>query len=166
MNNFKQKLKVHNSKNVDKEVCNKVTLEMKKLCKKINLEENEESSEEKKIKIEQIEKRIRGISKIFINYQRNMDNIRENEFKNEFLKRNAKHEISEIDKELQKIVNDAENEIYKIINREEDKIQVADRIEGIKEVLENFDEDISFIYKLEMQQTKMGSLIFEEEQII
>lgn len=176
MNNFKLMLKVNNSRNIDEIICNKITLEMKKLCRDIKeREEKEEENKSKKLerekkeiqkrKIEQIENRIRGISKIFINYQRNMENIRENEIRNKLLKGETTHEINETDKELQKVIEKAEKEMYEKIYREEDKDQIADRMNGIKELLENFDDDMNFILRLEMQQTKMGNLIIEEEKM-
>ena len=176
MNNFKLMLKVNNSKNIDEVICNKITLEMKKLCKDIKEEEGKEeknktnklereNKEIQKRKIEQIENRIRGISKIFINYQRNMENIRENEIRNKLLKGETQHEVNETDKELQKVIEKAEKEMCEKIDREEDKNQITDRMNGIKELLENFDDDMNFILRLEMQQTKLGNLIIEEEKM-
>lgn len=176
MNNFKLMLKVNNSRNIDEIICNKITLEMKKLCRDIKeREEKEEENKSKKLerekkeiqkrKIEQIENRIRGISKIFINFQRNMENIRENEIRNKLLKGETTHEVNETDKELQKVIEKAEKEMYEKIYIEEDKNQIADRMNGIKELLENFDDDMNFILRLEMQQTKMGNLIIEEEKM-
>ena len=176
MNNFKLMLKVNNSRNIDEVICNKITLEMKKLCKDIKEEEGKEeknktnklereNKEIQKRKIEQIENRIRGISKIFINYQRNMENIRENEIRNKVLKGETPHEVNETDKELQKVIEKAEKEMCEKIDREEDKNQITDRMNGIKELLENFDDDMNFILRLEMQQTKMGNLIIEEEKM-
>ena len=169
MNSFKLMLKVNNRRNIDELICSKIIFEMKKLCrdikeKKENKEKIEENDEIRRIKIEQIENRIRGISKIFINYQRNMENIRENETRNKLLKGDMEREINETDKELQKIVEKAESEMYKKIRKEEDRKQVLDRMNGIKQLLENFDDDMNFILKLEMQQTKMGNLIYEEEK--
>lgn len=169
MNDFRQMIRVNSRKNIDEVICNKITLEMKKLCESIKgtkdiEDDDEENKELKEQQIQQIEDRIRGISKIFINYQRNMENIKENELRNKLLKISKPHKVNETDKELQKIVQKAGKEVYKKIHKEEEKSQVMDRTEGIKELLENFDDDMSFIHKLEMQQTKMGEMIFEEEK--
>lgn len=166
MNNFKLRLKVNNRRNIDEIICNKIIHEMEKLCTDIKEKEENKSKnvEIAKRKIEQIENRIRGISKIFINYQRNMENIRENKVRNKLLERETIHEINETDKELQKVIEKAEKEMYEKANMEEDKNQITDRMNGIKELLENFDYDMNFILRLEMQQTKMGNLIVEKEK--
>lgn len=169
MNDFRQMIRVNSGKNIDEVICNKITLEMKRLCEKIRGEEDieeddDENRELREEQIEQIEDRIRGITKFFINYQRNMENIKENELRNKLLKIDRPHEVNETDKELQKIVQKAGKEMYKKIHKEEEKSQVMDRTKGIKDLLENFDDDMSFIHRLEMQQTKMGELIYEEEK--
>ncbi|MBQ2938492.1 MAG: hypothetical protein IJE05_06450 [Clostridia bacterium] len=168
MNSFKLALKVNNRRSMDELICKKIIFEMRKLCRDIKEKEEykteEDDNEIRRVKIEQIENRIRGISKIFMNYQRNMENIRENESRNKLLNGETEREINETDKELQKVLEKAENEICKKIHKEEDKKQVSDRMSGIKELLENFDDDMKFILKLEMQQTKMGNLIYEEEK--
>lgn len=165
MNSFKLTLKVNSRKSMDEIICKKIIFEMRKLCRDIKEEYKVEDNDEiRRVKIEQIENRIRGISKIFMNYQRNMENIRENESRNKLLNRDTEHEINETDKELQKVLEKAENEMYKKVHKEEEKKQVSDRITGIRELLENFDDDMQFILKLEMQQTKMGDLIYEEEK--
>lgn len=170
MNNFKQRLKVSNRRNIDEIICNAIILEMKTLCETMKKREDSRLGEkcehiEEQMKIKQIENRIKGISKIFINYQRNIDNIRAKELRDKLFKIESNHELNDIDRELQKIVEKTGKKICKRIRKEEVKSQVTERTEGIKELLENFDEDMYYIYQLEMQQTKLGSLIFEEEKI-
>lgn len=169
MNDFRQMIRVNSCKNVDEVICNKIILEMKMLCEKIREEEDaeEDDDENKELRdeqIKQIEDRIRGITKFFINYQRNMENIKEKELRNKLLKIDKPHEVNETDKELQKIVQNAGKEMYKKIHKKEEKSQVIDRTKGINELLENFDDDMNFIHRLEMQQTKMSELMYEEEK--
>lgn len=162
MNDFSQRIKVKRRKNIDEIVCKKITLEMRRLCEIIKDKEENKEVQEKQIK--QIENRIKGISKIFINYPKNMENIKENQLRNKLLKINKKHKANATDKQLQKIVQKAGKEVCQRIDKEEDRIQVVDRTNGITELLEDFDDDMNFIHRLEMQQTKLGELIFEEEK--
>ena len=58
-----------------------------------------------------------------------------------------------------------ENCLYKLYSKtdsEEDKKQVLSRINGLDELLENFDKNFLKIQRMEMQQTKLGYLALAE----
>lgn len=162
MNEYKESLRFNSKKNIDEMICGLFSNEMEKFCKELEKEKNDKNEKEIDKKIEQVHDRIRKISKLFNNYDRNMEYIQRYAPKRTV--RKQKNVNNKVDENLQEIVEQCSNRIYDKLKDQEYKSILAERMLGIIKLLENFDENILYLQRIEMQQTKMGELIFAENR--
>lgn len=160
MKDFKKSLEVKTTKNIDELICSEILKTTKKMCAELEKSKNKDNEKIIKKQIAQIKDRTRKIKWIFVNFDKCIEFIEpESVLKN--IKQPIKKE-NEIDKKMTMYTENCLYKLYIKTDNEEDKKQILNRIKGIDELLENFDENFFKIQRMEMQQTKLGYLALVE----
>lgn len=160
MKDFKKSLEFKTTKNVDEVICAEIIKSMKKLCAELERNKNKDNENTIKKQIALVKDRTNKIKWIFMNFDKCIEFIEPKRvIKN--IKVVAKNE-NEIDKKIAMYIENCLYKLYSKTDSEEDKKQVLSRINGLDELLENFDKNFLKIQRMEMQQTKLGYLALAE----
>lgn len=141
MNSFKEMLSLNRRNLLDEVIYSKFSLEMEKRCRELQKSGNEEDVE----KIKQIEDRNKKFSKVFANFDTNVEGIYEYDVRRKINLQEKKEEINPTDAELQCIIKKIGNELYEKIGDAEGKALVLERMLGSRCFLEDFDRNFGIV---------------------
>ena len=160
MKDFKKSLEVKTTKNVDELICSEIIKTTKEMCEELEKSKNKKNEKVVKKQIAQIKDRANKIKWVFINFDKCIEFIEpESVFKN---LKTSKRKENEIDQKMKMNTEGCLYKLYSEVDNEEEKSQILDRINGLDELLENFDDNFLKIQRMEMQQTKLGYLALAE----
>ena len=160
MKDFKKSLEVKTTKNVDELICSEIIKTTKEMCEELEKSKNKKNEKVVKKQVAQIKDRANKIKWVFINFDKCIEFIEpESVFKN---LKTSKRKENEIDQKMKMNTESCLYKLYSEVDNEEEKRQILDRINGLDELLENFDDNFLKIQRMEMQQTKLGYLALAE----
>lgn len=161
MNSFKEMLSLNRRNLLDEVIYSKFSLEMEKRCRELQKSGNEEDVE----KIKQIEDRNKKFSKVFANFDTNVEGIYEYDVRRKINLQEKKEEINPTDAELQCIIKKIGNELYEKIGDAEGKALVLERMLGSRCFLEDFDRNFGIVEQRGYKKSANEYLNLGERQI-